>query len=145
MSDTNLRSKHAFGSLERVDEAIANGLIDAYDILFLSEGKIGWIDKDGNKVILEDKEQVIKVDELPETGVEDVVYIYNNAGYIWNSVNSEYVPLAKSNDLTALETQVSNLETQMGDKVDAAAVQVMVDTKVEEALGDAMSADVVEF
>lgn len=145
MSDANLRSKHAFGSEANVDTALQNGLIDAYDILFLSEGKIGWIDKDGNKVILEDKEQVIKVDELPETGVEDVVYIYNNAGYIWNSVNSEYVPLAKSNDLTALETQVSNLETQMGDKVDAAAVQVMVDTKVEEALGDAMSADVVEF
>lgn len=145
MSDANLRSKHAFGSEENVDTAIQNGLIDAYDILFLSEGKIGWIDKNGNKVILEDKEQVIKVDELPETGVEDVVYIYNNAGYIWNSVNSEYVPLAKSNDLTALETQVSNLETQMGDKVDAAAVQAMVDTKVEEALGDAMSADVVEF
>lgn len=145
MSDANLRSKHAFGSEANVDTALQNGLIDAYDILFLSEGKIGWIDKDGNKVILEDKEQVIKVDELPETGVEDVVYIYNNAGYIWNSVNSEYVPLAKSNDLTALETQVSNLETQMGDKVDAAAVQAMVDTKVEEALGDAMSADVVEF
>lgn len=145
MSDANLRSKHAFGSEANVDTALQNGLIDAYDILFLSEGKIGWIDKDGNKVILEDKEQVIKVDELPETGVEDVVYIYNNAGYIWNSVNSEYTPLAKSNDLTALETQVSNLETQMGDKVDAAAVQVMVDTKVEEALGDAMSADVVEF
>lgn len=145
MSDANLRSKHAFGSEANVDTALQNGLIDAYDILFLSEGKIGWIDKDGNKVILEDKEQVIKVEELPETGVEDVVYIYNNAGYIWNSVNSEYVPLAKSNDLTALETQVSNLETQMGDKVDAAAVQAMVDTKVEEALGDAMSADVVEF
>lgn len=84
MSDTILRSKHAFGSEANFDTAIQNGLIDAYDILFLSEGKIGWIDKNGNKVILEDKEQVIKVEELPETGVEDVVYICNSKIYIWD-------------------------------------------------------------
>lgn len=142
MSET-LRSKHAFGSEANVDTAIANGLIDAYDIIFMDEKKIGWVDKNGNKVILE--KQVVKVDELPETGMEDVVYIYNNEGYIWDTANSKFTPLAKSGDLTALETQVSNLETQMGDKVDATAVQAMVDTKVEEALGDAMSADVVEF
>ena len=48
----NLKSKHAFGSETKVDEALANGAIDAYDILFLNEGKIGWIDKNGNKIIL---------------------------------------------------------------------------------------------
>lgn len=49
----NLRSKHAFGSEANVDSALASGAIDAYDILFLNEGKIGWIDKDGKKVIVE--------------------------------------------------------------------------------------------
>lgn len=47
------KSKHAFGSEANVDAALAQGLIDAYDILFLDEKKIGWIDRDGNKVIPE--------------------------------------------------------------------------------------------
>ena len=38
---------------------------------------VGWIDKNGNKVIIEDKVQVIRVDELPvSNGDESVVYIY---------------------------------------------------------------------
>lgn len=48
-------AKHAFGSEAKVDEALAAGTIDAYDILFLNEGKVGWIDKEGHKVIAEDK------------------------------------------------------------------------------------------
>ena len=47
-----MKSKHAFGSEANVDNAIEQGLIDAYDVLFLNEGKIGWVDRDGNKVIL---------------------------------------------------------------------------------------------
>lgn len=48
-------AKHAFGSEAKVDAALAAGTIDAYDILFLDEGKVGWIDKEGHKVIAEDK------------------------------------------------------------------------------------------
>lgn len=48
-------AKHAFGSEAKVDEALKAGTIDAYDILFLNEGKVGWIDKSGQKVIAEDK------------------------------------------------------------------------------------------
>lgn len=47
------KSKHAFGSETNVDAAIENGLIDAYDILFLDEKKIGWVDREGNKVIID--------------------------------------------------------------------------------------------
>ena len=86
MSDT-LRSKHAFGSEANVDAAIANGLIDAYDILFLSEGKIGWIDKNGKKVI--PKTPVMIVDELPETGEDDVVYVCKSKLYVWNGTAFE--------------------------------------------------------
>lgn len=53
------RAKHAFGSSERVAESIANGIIDSYDILFLDgdtdNPKIGWVDKNGNPVILKDE------------------------------------------------------------------------------------------
>jgi len=71
-----LKSRHAFGSLDCIDSALEQGLIDAYDILFLKEGKIGWIDAEGKKVILEDKTGVVSVDALPETGDTEMVYIY---------------------------------------------------------------------
>lgn len=56
MADEILRSKHAFGSLEALDQAIADKKVDAYDILFLTDAdghRIGWIDKNGQKVILD--------------------------------------------------------------------------------------------
>ena len=79
-----LKSKHAFGSESNVDLALEKGLIDAYDILFLSEGKIGWIDGNGEKVIVEDKKQVVTVPKLPCEGQADTVYICNNLFYFWD-------------------------------------------------------------
>lgn len=123
-----LKSRHAFGSLKNVDSAIDQGLIDEYDILFLdgdTEPKIGWVDKNGALKLVEDKAQVVHVEELPTTdGDENVIYIYNNEGYIWNG--TQCVSLSKSSDLTALEDQVTNLEEQMEGKVDATTVQSMI-------------------
>lgn len=144
------KARHAFGAFENVDSAISAGKINAYDILFLKDanGKpyVGWIDKEGEKVIVEDKVQIMRVDELPTTdGDENVVYIYNNEGYIWDSANSQCVSLSKSADLTTLESQVSELETRIDNKVDVEAVQTMVDTAVESAVEEATSIEVVEF
>lgn len=54
------KARHAFGALENVDSALSSGIIDAFDILFLkdSDGNphIGWIDKNGEKVILEQED-----------------------------------------------------------------------------------------
>lgn len=51
------KARHAFGRSEGVDGALQAGVIDAYDILFLDgdtdNPKVGWIDKNGNKVIIE--------------------------------------------------------------------------------------------
>lgn len=56
-----MKAKHAFGTLEKIDEALSSGKIDSYDILFVkdADGKpyVGWIDKDGNKVICDDSEE----------------------------------------------------------------------------------------
>ena len=81
------KSKHAFGSEANVDNAIQQGLIDAYDVLFLAEGKIGWIDKNGKKIILENKQQVKMVSELPRPGDAEVIYIYDSKMYIWNGTD----------------------------------------------------------
>lgn len=34
------KAKHAFGSEANIDSALANGTLDAYDILFLNEKKL---------------------------------------------------------------------------------------------------------
>lgn len=56
------RAKHAFGALENIDAALSAGKIDAYDILFVkdADGKpyVGWIDKDGQKVIVNDSAEL---------------------------------------------------------------------------------------
>lgn len=90
------KARHAFGTLEKVDSALTNGTIDAYDILFLKDanGKpyVGWIDKDGNKVICENTAELsaleakidakadvdavqTMVDSAVETAVEEAIAV----------------------------------------------------------------------
>ena len=136
---TTLKAKHAFGSEANIDAALEAGTIDAYDILFLDEKKIGWIDKNGNKVIVEDKEQIVHVDTLPtENGDTSVLYIYNNLGYVWDDTQKKCVPIAEGADISALETDVANLKTAMDTKVNSDTV----DAKIEAAL---TGMEIVEF
>ena len=112
-----LKSRHAFGSETNIDSALDQGLIDPYDILFLKEGKIGWIDADGNKVILEDKKQVVTVDTLPQVGEADTVYICDMKFYFWNG--EEFKTSSENSGITANEvdekinTAVSDMMTQV--------------------------------
>lgn len=127
------KARLAYGALEGVDAAIESGALDSYDVLFLrnAEGKafVGWIDKNGNKVIVENENEnnLVRVSELPiENGDVNVIYIYNNEGYIWDDTTKKCISLAKSADLAQLETEIA-------DKVNEATV----DTKVEMAVDDA--------
>lgn len=137
------KARHAFGALEKVDAALQGGLIDAYDILFLKDanGKpyVGWIDKDGNKVVVEEEEKVIVVEGeiLPESGEEGKIYIFGEDGYFWNG--EEFVNLCKPTDLTTLENQVGELGKEMEQKVDAETVQTMIKEYSESVI------EVVEF
>lgn len=60
------KAKHAFGTLEKIDDALSAGTIDSYDILFVKDvnGKpyVGWIDKDGNKVVVDDSAELAELD-----------------------------------------------------------------------------------
>lgn len=128
------RSKHAFGSEVNIDSALAQGLIDAYDILFLSEGKIGWIDKNGNKVIPEAKKQVSTVESLPENGDEETIYIFESKFYLWNG--TEYV--SPSVDGSMNETVVdSKIDTAVQEVTESA--NAYTDQQIAEAIA------VVEF
>ena len=137
----DLKARHAFGSLSNVDSALEAGKIDAYDILFLKDGdvaRVGWIDKNGQKVIVEDKNQIVHVEELPtENGDSNVVYIFENQGYIWDSEQNKCVPLTTAN-VTELETKVTGLEEAINNKVD----ETVVDEKIKAAMA---VYEVVEF
>ena len=119
------RAKHAFGNSSSIEAAKQANKIDAFDILFLdgdTEPKVGWLDKNGETRIAVGKNQVVRVTELPVAdGDENVVYVYNNEGYIWDG--TQCVSLSKSADLTALEAQIAT-------KVDEVRVQEMINASV---------------
>lgn len=115
MADEILRSKHGFGNLADVLNALKDGKIDAYDILFLdgdTEPKIGWIDKNNNFRLVESKcVTVVEGESLPESGVSGKVYIFKDEGYFWNG--KEFVNFCKPTDLTALENRLTGLEKNL--------------------------------
>lgn len=139
-----LKAKHAYGTLEGIDAALSAGTIDAFDILFVKDANgnpyVGWIDKDGNKVVCKDKEQIVRVDELPtENGDESVVYLFENKGYVWDSAQQKCIPMAEAADVTELAEKVSTLEEEIDTKVTAEEVKTMIQES-----GDSF-VEIVEF
>ena len=52
------KAKHAFGNSDSIESAKQSGKIDNFDILFLdgaTDPKIGWLDAQGNTVIVPNK------------------------------------------------------------------------------------------
>ena len=109
MVDEILRSRHAFGSLSNVQNAIENGKIDAYDILFLdgdSEPKIGWLDKNGElKLVSDEKADLSEV----EADIE--------------ALETE---LANKADAEEVEADISALESKINTKLTAEEVKTML-------------------
>lgn len=140
MADEILRSKHAFGSIENLQNAIDSGKVDQFDILYLldenDKPQVGWINKQGEPVIV-DTEKVIHVDVLPETGEDGKIYIFNGGGYFWNG--TEFVNLCKPTDVSALESQITELESEIETKVNAETVRAMIEEHSESMV------EVVEF
>ena len=134
MAEELLRSRHAFGALENVLDAISSEKIDHYDILFLKDanGKpyIGWVDRDNNPVILEDEKEIIVVPTLPSTGETGKIYIYGSDGYFWNG--TEFINFCKPTDVSVLEEElkklkanVENLDSEIAKKADIKEVKAV--------------------
>ena len=130
------RARHAFGNSENLQTALEAGAIDAYDILFLdgdTEPKVGWVDKNGVvKVVDTECVIVVEGEVLPETGVTGKIYILGDETYLWNG--TEFISMSKSADLSALEAEIAT-------KVDEAPVNA----KIETAINEAVSVEIVEF
>ena len=67
-----IKSKNAFGSKANIKTAKENGLVDEYDILYLDDGEIAWIDKNNNTVFNTPRTQedivISCVDNIGDTG-----------------------------------------------------------------------------
>jgi hypothetical protein len=130
------KAKHAFGMLENIDAALSDGKIDAYDILFVKDenGKpyVGWVDRDGNKVIVKEEDEivVVKDESMPESGESGKIYVHGSDAYVWNG--NEFVNLCKPTDVSALEMEIAT-------KVTAEEVKIMI-KEFEDS-----SVEIVEF
>lgn len=121
------KARHAFGALENIDSALSANKIDSYDILFVKDanGKpfVGWIDKDGNKVIVDDSAEFAALESKLETKADSSDI---------EALQSQITSKADASDVTELEKEVET-------KVDVATVQSMIS---EAAVG---VIEVVEF
>lgn len=135
-----MKAKHAFGSLEGIDAALTSGKIDNYDILFVKDenGKpyVGWIDRDGNKVIVDDSAELAALEAEIATKVSP------------EEVEAAIATKANTSDVEALEGQIATkvdaaeieaLQTEIANKVDAETVQTMIEEH------SSASIEVVEF
>ena len=126
MSDSILRSKHTFGNSENIAQALSSKKIDEYDIMFLDgdtdNPKIGWIDKNGKPIIVQQKEDVVNVNSLPESGEIGKVYILGEDAFVWTG--EKFSNLCKPTDVSALEEEISK-------KADAEMVESQIDAVVD--------------
>jgi len=65
-------SKHAFGKKENIASAVANGSLDEFDVLFLDNGEVAWIDKEKDIVVNTPRTQAdIVVNGVTGLGIEN--------------------------------------------------------------------------
>lgn len=149
------KAKHAYGSRKNLMAAIESGKVDAYDILLLNgedeSPAIGWVDKNGNPIIVESQSQIVHVDELPTVdGDVNVIYIYNNETYLWDG--EKCVSTCKPVDLSALEAEMANKANAKEVKAEiakavtdtVASAKAYTDGKVESAVEAAMSEHLIK-
>ena len=121
------KAKHAYGSRKNLNAAIASGAVDAYDLLFLNgEGEtpaIGWVDKNGNPIIISPTDDLAKFEAQIETelaskvGTEDITHLETQIAHKADSIEVE-----------------AKIDQAMSDSVSAA--KVYVDGKVEAAINE---------
>lgn len=116
------RAKHAFGTLENIDQALANGTIDSYDILFVKDvnGKpyVGWIDKEGNKVVCDDSAEFAELESQIATKI---------------SAEEVDVKISKKADTTEVDAKIGRAMTDT-----VATAKSYIDGKVDAALNEHM-------
>ena len=105
-----MKAKHAFGSSSQVLNAIQDGKIDSFDILFLDgdtdNPKIGWVDKNGNPVILTDEKADLSEVEADVEALESAMAEKANASDV------ESLEAALTTKVTAEEVKTMIKESE---------------------------------
>lgn len=109
-----MKARHAFGKSSSIETAKQIGKINEYDILFLdgdTDPKIGWLDAQGNTIIVPNKTDL--------SGVEAAIATKADATDV-ETLESQLATKANSSDVTELSEELAT-------KVDAATVQTMIE------------------
>ena len=106
------KAKFAYGSLANLDAALQSGAVDAFDLLCLYDdgvARIGWVNKNGEPVLVDvPSDDVLVVDELPETGKTGVIYIVGEIVYIWSG--TQFIVISESTDIADVKERLVSLE-----------------------------------
>lgn len=106
------KAKFAYGSLANLDAALQSGAVDAFDLLCLYDdgvARIGWVNKKGEPVLVDvPSDDVLVVDELPETGKTGVIYIVGEIVYIWSG--TQFIVISESTDIADVKERLASLE-----------------------------------
>lgn len=120
-----MKAKHAFGSEENVSKALAEGKIDTYDILFLDEKKVGWVNKSGEIVIAETDLSGVEAEIATKADAADVTALETEMAT--KASTEEVEALGNQIATKADTTEVEALGNEVATKVDAATVQSMIE------------------
>ena len=146
------RARHAFGKSDSIEAAKQANKIDAFDILFLdgdTDPKIGWLDSQGNTVIVESTAEVKgQVAEL-ETELAAKADAEEVAAELATKVSSEEVDakidtvVTEKVETVVTEKVTEKVETVMTEKVDTVITE-KVDTVVNEKVETLVTEKVTE-
>jgi hypothetical protein len=108
------KARHAHGKSENIQNALNQGIIDAYDILFLDgdtdEPKIGWVTKDGEIVIVKNEQADLKELEAEVSALEASVETKANAEEVEAKIN-EAVADVLTETQTYVDEQIAKSES----------------------------------
>ena len=111
-------SKHAFGSKSNIETAKANGKIDEFDVLFLDNGEVGWVDKNNNTIINTPRTQTdITVNGVTGLGIGNGETI--TAGKTLDEVVKMLIQKAIPATYTAPTVSIANNNGQASGNVEA--------------------------
>lgn len=137
------RARHAFGSRKNIESAISSALIDAYDILYLDNREIAWVDKDGNVVFstsrtqedIEGLEEVIPAGQSIDDVVKLLVQNILSLNQKFADIKTEILEEAATNASEALEARIGDIPTDT-------TIKAYIETVV--GSGGTSSADAIE-
>lgn len=124
------KAKHAHGSRAKLNDAITNKIVDAFDVLFLSgedeNPAMGWLDKNCNPIIISPADEVAKL----ETKVEAAIATKADSA----DVETLEAAIATKADATEVDTKISAAATES-----VASAKAYTDGKVEAAINEHMT------